>query len=146
VGTLAALHQLADAALPNETGGLLVGYRHEDGTVTVTRVFEVADPRATPTKYVQRHDAASRILYHFLSRQEPNTVEGYVGNWHTHPSHVGSSTTDLETLARHAVLDGHAVVLLTLMRAEEGWLPDWYVATAAPDVRRRTVIVTRIGG
>lgn len=141
----AVLHQRAEAALPNETGGLLIGYRHEDGTITVTRAFEVADPRATPSSYVQSYDAASRILEDFLRRQTPDTVEGYVGNWHTHPAHAGSSRTDLETLARHAALDGHPVVLLTLMRLEQGWSPDWYIATVPAGGRRLPIVVRRIG-
>lgn len=142
---MTALEAMADAALPNETGGLLIGYRHRGGGVTVTRVLEVSDSEATPVRYVQRHTIATRVLTDFLSRQEPDTVEGYVGNWHTHPARAASSSTDLETLARNAVLDGLPVALLTLMRDNEQWTPEWHLATATR-ARRRRVIVTKIEG
>lgn len=143
--TLLAIEALANSALPNETGGLLIGYRHKDGTVTVTRVLEVPDASATPVRYVQRHAIASRVLADFLSRQGQDTVEGYVGNWHTHPARAASSNTDLATLARNAVLDGSPVALLTLMRDDQRWAAEWHVATAAPG-RRRRVTIQRVGG
>jgi len=141
---MSALHLMADAALPNETGGLLIGYRHKDGAVVVTRAIEVSDVGATPVRYVQRHRDAARILADFLSRREPDTVEGYVGNWHSHPARAASSQTDLETLARNAVLDRQPVVLLTLIRTDQQWEEDWRLARAAPG-RRRKVAIVKIG-
>ena len=139
-----ALHQIAKAALPNETGGLLIGYRHEDGTVSVTQVIEVPDASATPLSYVRRHEDAARILEDFLNRQDPDTIEGYVGDWHTHPARAVSSPTDLGTLAQNAALDGHSVALLTLMRGGEDWSPDWHLASSTPGLRTG-ITISRAG-
>lgn len=76
-----------------ESGGVLIGWREGDDIV-VSRALVVPDRTAGRTTYRRRRRLAERIV-RFI--QPMSRIEGYVGDWHTHPSGVGASPTDLAT-------------------------------------------------
>jgi proteasome lid subunit RPN8/RPN11 len=87
----------ATTALPNETGGILLGYRTLDG-VRVTGAIEVPDRRATGTSYRRSHRHASRKLATALALEPAGSPVGYVGEWHSHPAPQPPSAPDLTAL------------------------------------------------
>ncbi len=87
----------ARRSLPLETGGILIGYR--DGkNVVVTRALEVRSNNSTRTSYRLDHDQAERALRDFMASNSGG-LEGYVGEWHTHPAAVGPSLIDRLSIA-----------------------------------------------
>jgi len=99
------------AALPRETGGILVGFRTED-QVVVTRAAVVPDVGSSGREYRLLKARASDEL----TRLQVGTahVLGYVGDWHTHPADVPPSCTDLATLELIAAAAGDIVALIVL--------------------------------
>jgi integrative and conjugative element protein (TIGR02256 family) len=94
----------AGSHAPNETGGILLGYRHSATEVVITDAIgpgPTADHRRTgfrPDAQWQTRELARR--YHEAGRR----IE-YLGDWHTHPGGTTTpSSTDRRTLhaiARH---------------------------------------------
>lgn len=92
------LHELSEAATPEETGGLLLGYTAADGT-KVLRDAIGPGPRAShasatfdPDQAWQTAELARRYL-------QSDGVLGYLGDWHSHPGATGTpSRRDLGTL------------------------------------------------
>jgi hypothetical protein len=81
------------AALPNETGGVLLGFLDGERPVVVDAVEHV-DPDATPCRYRLPAEETQRIVEEARGRDDRL---GYLGDWHTHPSGAGPS--DLDTAA-----------------------------------------------
>lgn len=84
----------ARSALPNETGGVLVGC-DIDGRTVVTHALEIPDPTASPTNYTVPAGAAEPAV------QAATTDDdrlGYLGEWHSHPSGGPPSVTDRATM------------------------------------------------
>jgi len=73
----------AHQAGSNETGGLLVGYA-EMAAVVVTRVVGPG-PQATHTPHSFQPDYAFHESMLEEIHAESGGVEGYLGDWHTHP-------------------------------------------------------------
>ena len=94
---LASGSELARAALPRETGGILVGW-HEGDTVVVTDVLPVPDKRAGGHHYNRNHKRAQRVLDEHR-KQIADANVGYVGEWHSHPAPQPPSHVDLNSLA-----------------------------------------------
>jgi integrative and conjugative element protein (TIGR02256 family) len=90
------LDDLAAAASPRETGGLLIGWWERD-VIVVRHAIEVPDGRATRTSWARRPRAAKRILRDTLADLE-HPLLGYVGDWHSHPEACEASTTDIRSL------------------------------------------------
>lgn len=114
------MRDAATAALPNETGGILLGYRSVDG-VRVAGAIEVPDPRATPTSYRRRHRTAAKLLSAALGRQAPRSPVGYVGEWHSHPAPQPPSTEDISAIAATAAAASDDIVLVVLCHTGRGW-------------------------
>jgi integrative and conjugative element protein (TIGR02256 family) len=93
----AELDDLAAAASPRETGGLLLGW-WEANVIVVRHAIEVPDGRATRTSWSRRPRAAKRILRDTLAELE-HPLLGYVGDWHSHPETCDASATDIRSLA-----------------------------------------------
>lgn len=120
----------ADLATPNETGGLLLGYRHSPTEVVITDAIgpgPKADHRRTgfdPDTNWQASELARRY-------RDADRRISYLGDWHTHPGGTTTlSRTDRRTLraiARHpdarcphpvmAVLAGGAPWTLTIRQS-----------------------------
>ena len=99
------------AALPSETGGILVGFRTED-QVVVTRATVVPDADSSRRDYMLRKQRASLTFIWLQAIAGP--VAGYVGDWHTHPADVPASSTDIASLERIAAAATDLVALLVL--------------------------------
>lgn len=93
-----AIRDLAAAAHPRETGGLLLGWWNEKVPV-VRDAIEVLDPRAGHTRWT-RHEAAARAALLAAVRAADGSGIGYVGEWHSHPADVGPSSRDIRELQR----------------------------------------------
>jgi integrative and conjugative element protein (TIGR02256 family) len=88
-------------ALPRETGGILIGHRDEENVI-VTRAVEVPSLVATRISYRLDHDQAQTALDRALRASPRDPLAGYVGEWHTHPAHVGPSLIDRWSIASAA--------------------------------------------
>lgn len=99
------------AALPKETGGILLGFRAPD-LIVVTRTITVTDPHSSRHGYLRRYRRATAKMA--LGRGTAPPVVGYVGEWHTHPVDVGPSLTDRRALGATARLAEGPVALVVL--------------------------------
>ncbi|OHX06863.1 Mov34/MPN/PAD-1 family protein [Micromonospora sp. WMMB235] len=109
--TLDAMIADGMAALPHETGGILLGFRTPN-LIVVTRTVTVADPQSSRRSYLRRHRQAQARMA--IGRGDAPPVVGYVGEWHTHPADIGPSRTDLRALAAIARLAQGPVALVVL--------------------------------
>jgi integrative and conjugative element protein (TIGR02256 family) len=105
------------AALPNETGGILLGFRTPN-LIVVTRALTVADPRSSRNQYTRNHRRA-RARMDFDRGNAPPVV-GYVGEWHTHPADVGPSWIDRHALSETARLAEGPLALIVLADPSAG--------------------------
>ncbi len=110
--------ELARAALPRETGGILVGW-HEDDTVVVTDVLPVPDKRAGGHHYSRNHKRAQRVLDQHRKQTADKNV-GYVGEWHSHPAPQPPSHIDLNSLAELTEVTVHTVALVVFAVHPDG--------------------------
>ncbi|WP_219844384.1 SAVED domain-containing protein [Microbacterium sp. MYb66] len=97
-------------ALPNEAGGVLLGYR-TDSNFVVTEVLQVRG-HATTTSFVRDDVEANRLLTEFLKDRDPSDPVGYIGEWHSHPAPVGASPRDLESIRATARAHPEPLILL----------------------------------
>lgn len=106
---LEKMRQLRHASLPNETGGILVGY-HD---FNLGRIFVVdacsapPDSKANPTEFVRGKVGVVETLEMFFTRSCGQII--YIGEWHSHLGGSTPSSLDRETLDQ-----------LALIQAEEG--------------------------
>ncbi|MGI8889034.1 MAG: Mov34/MPN/PAD-1 family protein [Nocardioidaceae bacterium] len=98
-------------ALPQETGGILMGFRTPD-TIVVTQALTVPDPNSSANTYLRRRRHAQALMA--ASLRHAHAVVGYVGEWHTHPHDQGPSTTDIRAIADTARLVNDPVALIVI--------------------------------
>ena len=111
---IAELSSTARAALPNETGGLLLGWwetNDEVDAVIVRHAIEVPDRRATPVTWVRRPSTARTALSRALTALK-HPLLGYVGDWHSHPAPCAASGRDRQSVLRTSLQYEHPVLLL----------------------------------
>lgn len=111
---LAELRAAAEAALPRETGGLLLGWwdtGDASEVIVVRHAIEVPDKRATPTSWVRRPRAAQAELSRALAALS-HPLLGYVGDWHSHPEAYPASGPDQASLLHTSLQYKHPVLLL----------------------------------
>ena len=125
-GCIRRILLLAEMSLPNETGGILVGYRTEVA-IEVADALEVPDLDSTPTSYRRDQEVAQRVLNERLRIEPPSSHLGFVGDWHSHTGDAGASRRDLTTLRSNASLDGDCLALLVLALIAPGWRNCGYV-------------------
>jgi integrative and conjugative element protein (TIGR02256 family) len=99
------------AALPQETGGILLGFRTPD-LVVVTRTLTVHDPRGSRHSY-RRHRRRAQAQMAAAGINETPGI-GYVGEWHTHPADCPPSRIDIRALMATARLTTAPVALIVL--------------------------------
>lgn len=109
----------AEQGLPNETGGLLLGYRADD-YVCVEDVVVVPGPSG-PRHFVMRQEPREKALLNWLAQQPEDSVNGYVGTWHVHPGPSGFSTRDLITFGCRAVCASSSTAMIVAARTESDW-------------------------
>ncbi len=99
------------AALPQETGGILLGFRTPD-LVVVTRALTVPDPHSNRHSY-RRHRRRAQAQMAAAGVAATPAI-GYVGEWHTHPADCPPSHTDTRALTATARLTTAPVALIVL--------------------------------
>lgn len=99
------------AALPRETGGILIGFR-DAADIVVSRLLLVPDRASSGHAYMRSERDAQAALA--LLRQSAPTAVGYVGEWHTHPADQGPSPTDLHSLSQTARDAGGPIALMVV--------------------------------
>lgn len=99
------------AALPKETGGILLGFRTPEGLVA-TRLLVVEDRSSSGHSYLRRRRPAQRLLDDV--RLQAGAAVGYIGDWHTHPLDVGPNRADARSVAAACRDAGGPVALLVL--------------------------------
>ncbi|MGF0308941.1 Mov34/MPN/PAD-1 family protein [Rhodococcus sp. IEGM1428] len=87
-----ALRAHARASRRCEYGGVLVGYRTQNG-LHIEDALLVPDHTAARTHYLRRGRDATTVLAEYLDLQS-DPVIGYVGEWHTHPAPAPPSAID----------------------------------------------------
>ena len=117
----------AEKALPDETGGVLVGYR-TTAAILVVDALEVPDPMSTPTSYRRDQRLAQRLLDDRLSIEPQSSPLGFVGDWHSHTRNVEASPRDLTTVRANAMSDGDWLALLVIAHTAPGWAKCAYVS------------------
>lgn len=100
---------LAKQTLPFENGGILVGHREADDIV-ISGVLAVPPESAGARHYKRESEVADRILQDYL--QGSDDLEGYVGEWHSHPALAGPSRLDMRTLREIASIAQGSVALI----------------------------------
>lgn len=88
----------AAAALPRETGGLLLGW-WDASKIIVRHAVEVPDPRATTNSWSRDEPRAQAALDAALAAHQHPWL-GYVGDWHSHPADCGASSQDVISIRR----------------------------------------------
>lgn len=95
---LAHMREIAIAAMPRETGGLLIGWI-EGEAVSVVDLITVLHPRPERSRYLLDAARANAALDEYLAATQGKHL-GYVGSWHTHPAMAGPSPLDMMTFRR----------------------------------------------
>ncbi len=95
---LTTAERMAVEALPNEFGGILVGWWEGGLTAIVVDLLPVLDPHAGRAHYKRRHPPAQETLDAFLATFDDPRC-GYIGEWHSHPAAQPPSSIDREALA-----------------------------------------------
>lgn len=127
-----ALHTLkehARRALPNETGGILIGF-HIDDRPVVIEAIEHVNSDATPRTF--RLPAGQTEALVTAARAKDPRV-GYLGDWHTHPSGAGPSDLDEAAMLAAARESGatRPILLLGVPRQDETVDVQAFVTTPA---------------
>jgi proteasome lid subunit RPN8/RPN11 len=115
-----SFERLATGALPNETGGLLIGW-YNDVQIHVSDALEVADPHANPRAYERTNEAGNAALKAFVDDKSPSDPSGYVGEWHSHPAAVGPSPIDRLTFINLAAQVDSPLAMIVLARRDDSW-------------------------
>jgi len=131
--------ELADRAMPNETGGILVGVRTPDGAwITSFREIVCAPPQRD--RFLIPAGTTHRLIDE-LRAEDPRL--GYIGDWHTHPEDVGPSGLDLATLVHLAKgMFAERRLLGLLRRKDNGWQLDLWSLGRLRRPRHATVVLT----
>lgn len=132
----------ARAALPNETGGILIGY-HEGPDIVVTQALVIPPQKRIGNRYTRSASAANAALSEFLQERDPADPAGYVGEWHTHPGPASPSSMDKAAIAEIAkdarnslamlVVSGHGRSPMSALIATRSRLLRAQFAQARPD-------------
>jgi integrative and conjugative element protein (TIGR02256 family) len=126
-GTRDKLRALRQAALPSETGGVILGYHDfNEGMIYVVDVLlPPADSVGTPGGFQRGIEGLARTLAEVRARSGEQV--GYLGEWHSHPDGVGvrPSPDDIKQLlflGKILSQDGLPGLQLIVGTADEQWL------------------------
>lgn len=105
------LRRLAEGAIPDETGGVLVGCMIDERPV-VTEVVEIHDETATDREYRVPEGATANAV---AAARQRDARLGYLGEWHSHPDGSGPSTLDIAAMLGAAEDSGTSEPVLILV-------------------------------
>ncbi len=125
---VAELQDMAEAASPCETGGILVGVKARR-TAWIVGAIELAEGRV-PGHYTVPKGVTRPAVHRARETIDPRV--GYAGEWHSHPGDFGPSASDRATMRALSWFvprppPGGPCFLL-VRRAQEGWVVDGYRA------------------
>jgi integrative and conjugative element protein (TIGR02256 family) len=121
--------RIAQRSLPLETGGIVLGWREAE-CIHVDRLIEVRDPNAQDVTYERNHERARAALKKTQAQLPPDSLLGYVGEWHTHPAPQPPSRQDRKELKAIARSIAQPLVMMVLATSGSGhWYP--YALTAS---------------
>lgn len=116
-GLTRKIHQLRDQSLPNETGGVILGYvdQKRDAIHLVDVLPAPTDSDANRTGFTRGAAGLPEAIEEAAARTA--NIVGYLGEWHSHPRHASAapSATDqtlLGYLADALALDGMPALML----------------------------------
>lgn len=122
--TLRKLHDLRQHALPNETGGVLLGYPdHLHRMLYVVDILSSPpDSDEWPTSYIRGCDGLKEAVDE-VARRTAGEVE-YLGEWHSHPdkSLCEPSSADIESLSwltDHMFRDGMPALMAIVCEGDD---------------------------
>lgn len=121
------LHSLRDAALPNETGGILLGTRDMTRRIlyVVDTIPSPPDSKQWPDAYIRGVEGLSDRIDDTFRRSAGNV--SYLGEWHSHPTGTPCSPSAddrqfLAWLAQHMFADGFPGLMgIVCDGGEVGW-------------------------
>ena len=119
------LRSLRDQALPNETGGILVGVvDHKAHTIYLVDAYGApADSVATPQDFIRGREGVAELRLHCMTRTR--SMVDYVGDWHSHPHYTSAEPSQIDLalvgdLAQSLAADGVPAVMVIV--GDEGSL------------------------
>jgi integrative and conjugative element protein (TIGR02256 family) len=122
-GLMRRLAREADGAQPDETGGVLLGWRSGDDVVA--RLVVDAGPRAERWPTGMRPDAEYQAAEIAAAFEATDGAVTYLGDWHSHPGTTPSpSRRDRKTL-RNIAADADAQCPEPIMLIIAGGEPAW---------------------
>lgn len=116
---LAEAEALAHGALPNELGGIAVGWWEGDTVAVVQALLPVTDHRADRAHYERKHSSAQQVLDDHR-RSGVDIAAGYIGEWHSHPAPQPPSSIDRGALGAIVRQTRHRVALIVLALNSKG--------------------------
>ena len=118
-GFIEQIRSLRSQALPNETGGILLGYTDQQlKTINIVKGMPAPpDSVSTPTSFIRGYEGQEEVLLD--TRRRTAGIVDYIGDWHSHPPKHSSrpSSDDMNLLASLALTmanDGLPVVMLIM--------------------------------
>ena len=118
-GFIEQIRSLRSQALPNETGGILLGYTDQQlKTITIVKGMPAPpDSVSTPTSFIRGYEGQEEVLLD--TRRRTAGIVDYIGDWHSHPPKHSSrpSSDDMNLLASLALTmasDGLPVVMFII--------------------------------
>jgi len=118
-GFIEQIRSLRSQALPNETGGILLGYTDQQlKTITIVKGMPAPpDSVSTPTSFIRGYEGQEEVLLD--TRRRTAGIVDYIGDWHSHPPKHSSrpSSDDMNLLASLALTmanDGLPVVMFIM--------------------------------
>lgn len=117
VGTSSKLAEVRNAHLPNETGGVILGYI--DQKLRIIYVVDVLqaplDSQSSPAEFIRGVEGLEATLEEIARRTA--RVVGYIGEWHSHPAFTSAfpSPTDqalIASLASTLAIDGQPALMM----------------------------------
>jgi integrative and conjugative element protein (TIGR02256 family) len=123
-GILSKLNKIRQEHLPNETGGVIVGYT--DHKIKKIYIIDVLPPppdsQEEPTGFIRGVEGLTRQIEQV--KQQTSSMVGYIGEWHSHPpfSSVSPSRDDrilMEHLTTVLNRDGEPAVMIIIGSEKE---------------------------
>jgi proteasome lid subunit RPN8/RPN11 len=135
-----SIRDSAGRALPNETGGVLVGCVIGD-RILIESATEVRDDQASPTRYTLAEGRTKEIV---SAASERDGRLGFVGLWHSHPAGGGPSPLDVMTMTIAATDSGTSEPVLVLNQPNQSRPDDMsaFVMSREPCLRPAALSVT----
>ena len=92
------LSAIRSKELPNETGGIILGYIDQKlKSIYIVDVCEAPhDSIATPTTFIRGSEGLSEYIG--LCSEKTAKIVRYIGDWHSHPDHVSTRPSSLDKL------------------------------------------------